>query len=499
MAKIEDIEKKALKWLKKQVSKSQLVFKKSSLDKDTYNYLINKSLLANLNKQYCFVKKALESDLQAFLDNHWLIIIQFLDIAFDKEWYFIGNYAYKLNLENYILFDKQITISTKKKSNRIIKLLGDLEVLATYDKDFKSRALVKKEFMDLEFQVPKPEYLIIQAGLNDYIHHKDELVAFMKSSERDEAFIVNYFKENSNPVLLARLIGALRQVEDFSLKIELEELLKSSGVKITIPNPFQEVRLLHTIERPAYLNRFQLSMDKAVECLSKLKLPKKLKSQFSIKNLESITTDDAYHSLTIEGYTVTKALLDYLAEGNENSQEYFAEDLRNQLAAKGFMNVINYIKKLLDSRYEVNERLVAKLYEELWKPSISVNLMAPQDIYRKHMVTIRGAQHLPPHHDKLPYLLSELFDTVKHIDDGFMKGIFLHFFYVTIHPHSDGNGRISRFLMNLSFVQDNYRWLTIPNFERPKYFQSLEESQIKDDISYFAEFITKLYNSELEL
>jgi hypothetical protein len=499
MAKIEQIEKNALKWLKSQVRRSQLVFEKSSIDKDIYNYLVNKSLLASLNKQYCFVKKELESDLQSFLDNHWLIIIQFLNLAFNEGWYFIGDYAYKLNLDNYILVAKQITISTKKKSNRSIKILADFEILATYDKDYDEKPLEKKKFMEEAFLLPKPEYLMIQAGLGDYITHKDELVAFMKSSERDEAFIVKYFSENSNPVLLARLIGALRQIEDFSLRIELEEVLKMSGVKITIPNPFEEVQMLHTIERPAYLNRFQISMDKALTYLSSLDFPRRLKSGFDEKDLDSITTDDAYHSLTIEGYTVTKALLDYLGDGNDNPQERFPEDLRNQLAAKGFMNVMSYIKKLIKANYEVNERLVAKLYEELWRPSISANLMAPQDIYRKHMVTIRGAQHVPPNHEKLPYLISELFEMVKKIDNGFAKAIFLHFFYVTVHPHSDGNGRISRFLMNLALIQDKYKWLTIPNFERKNYFSALEESQVKDDISFFANFILDLYKKDVDL
>jgi Fic family protein len=117
---------------------------------------------------------------------------------------------------------------------------------------------------------------------------------------------------------------------------------------------------------------------------------------------------------------------------------------------------------------------------------------AQLDTYRKHMVAIRGAQYVPPNHEKLSFMLDEVFDYSRQIDNGFEQGIFLHFFYVGVHPHSDGNGRISRFLMNLAFIKDKYKWLTIPSEDRKNYFAVLEKSQLEDDISYFAEYIKGL-------
>mgnify|MGYP001280499106 CR=1 FL=1 len=494
-----DIEKNALKWLKSQLKKNNLVFLKSSIDDSIYRYLTNKSLMASLNKQYCFLKTEYESDKQAFMANLWVILFQFLNLSFDNEWYLIGEYAYKLNLENFSLTNQQISIQTKKKSNRSIKILSDIEIIAIYDKDFDGKPIVEKKFLETSYYLPRTEYLVIQASLNDYKVYKDELVSFIQSSERDEDYIKQYFMNNNNPVLLARLIGALRQLEDFSLRIDLEEIAKLSGSKVSVTNPFEDFQVLSSIERPAYLNRFQISMDKAIKALSKLKLPRRLAKKVTAKDIDGIITDDAYHSLTIEGYTVTKALISYLAENDENTAEQFPQDLRNQLAAKGFMNVLTYIKKLISSSFSINERLVARLFEELWKPSMSADIVSPTDIYRKHMVTIRGALHVPPAYEKVPYLIDELFEKTKEIENGFCLAIFLHFFYVGVHPHSDGNGRISRFLMNLAFINDKYKWLTIPSYERKNYFSALEKSQVEDDISYFAEFILDTYKKDLDL
>ena len=79
------------------------------------------------------------------------------------------------------------------------------------------------------------------------------------------------------------------------------------------------------------------------------------------------------------------------------------------------------------------------------------------------MVAIKGAQYVPPSHEKVPYMIDEVFDYATKIMNGFELAIFLHYFYVGVHPHADGNGRISRFLINLALVRDKYNWLTIPS------------------------------------
>lgn len=497
---LELIEKKAKDWLKKQVRKNQIVFLKKDIDADIYKFLQIRELVASLNKQYCFAKDELKNDEEAFHSNFWLIIFQFLNQQFDKDWVITGAYAYKLNLDNFSQDSKQISVATKSKTNRSQKLLDDVELLLVYDKDFNNENIEKKSFFDENFQVLKPEYLMLTATEQDYRTYESELVSFIKSSERDEEYIVNFFKANSSPVLMARLIGALRVLDDFSLRIELEDMFELVNIssKIAIKNPFDRKIKLGTIERPAYINRFKLSLQKAWEQLQELDLPRRLNNKVDAKDLSNIVTNDAYHSLTIEGYTVTKALIKYL-EDHDDADNEFSQDLRNQLAAKGFMNVISYIKKLISLKYQVNEQLTRKLYEELWKPSLSAKVMKPEDVFRKHMVTIKGAQHVPPNHEKVPYLIEEIFKFTENLDNGLLLGIFLHFFYVGVHPHSDGNGRISRFLMNLAFINDKYKWLTIPNYERKKYFGALEKSQIKDDISYFAEFVIEAYKTDYEL
>ncbi len=491
MVNLKELERDAKVWLNKELKKSRIVFEKQTIPSEIYNYLKTKSLIADLTKQYVFIKSEYDNEINAFRNNFWLIIFQYLNLAFDNNWYLTGHYAYKFMVEDFSLASKQLTISTQAKSNRMLSLLDGVQILASYDKDFESKPLISKSFFDEKIELLKPEYLLINSSKNDYHNYKSELISIIKSSERDEAYIVNYFTENSSPVLLTRLIGALRDLEDFTLRIELEELLKLSGTQIKIESPFDSFILLESSERPAYLARFEISMTKAIETLSKLKKPKRLSKRFTVEDLDAIVIDETYHSLTIEGYTVTRALIEFLQ--NEESLNN-ASELRDQLAAKGFMNALAYIRKLITAKFVIHENLAKKLFEELWKPSINAGSINTKfDIYRKHMVAIKGAQYVPPSHEKVPYMIDEVFDYARKITNGFELAIFLHYFYVGVHPHADGNGRISRFLMNLALIQDKYHWLTIPSEDRKNYFGALERSQLEDDISYFAEYIVSQY------
>ena len=52
--------------------------------------------------------------------------------------------------------------------------------------------------------------------------------------------------------------------------------------------------------------------------------------------------------------------------------------------------------------------------------------------------------------------------------------------FVFIHPFIDGNGRVSRLLMNLILLQDGYSIAIIPPVLRSEYVQALEKAHTDD-------------------
>lgn len=489
-------------WLKDKLDEGRIVFEKSELDAKIYNYLKANSLLVDLYSTYFFIKKDDISALESFRLFYWRIVIQFLNLRFSSNdnnpaWYLVGKYSYDFLIDKICIPDEkeQITIQTKLKSNTTIKLFNDHTILAVQDRNFEDKTVIKHNIFGDFIHVLKYEYMIINSSKVQYELFEANIVSYLKNKDFDFDYLMDYFKRHQSPVLLSRFIGALRQVDEKIQALKFENLYKEYGFKKAIENPFSKEYKLQKSSKPSFVTRFSLSMKESKDFLKSLELPKRLKKCIDAKSIEKLSADDAYHSLTIEGYEVTKEIILKMQSGSEVNS-----DLKNKSATKGFLRVLDFVKQLITIDYSFDQNLTEELWKNLWSPSINAGLFQHEvAIYRNHMVSIKGSQSVPPSHEKIFYLLEEFYNHANDFENGFQQAIFLHFYYVWIHPHSDGNGRISRFLMNLALIKDNYKWLTIPVYERKNYFAALEKSQIEDDISYFASYILELYNKDLEL
>jgi Fic family protein len=59
-----------------------------------------------------------------------------------------------------------------------------------------------------------------------------------------------------------------------------------------------------------------------------------------------------------------------------------------------------------------------------------------------------------------------------------VRAVLGHFVFVFIHPDSDGNGRIGRFLMNLMLASGGYNWAVIRVERRKEYMTALEKASV---------------------
>ena len=71
-----------------------------------------------------------------------------------------------------------------------------------------------------------------------------------------------------------------------------------------------------------------------------------------------------------------------------------------------------------------------------------------------------------------------------------------HYDFVGIHPFGDGNGRISRLLVNCILLQYGYPLMMIHHRDKRAYFKSLERSQLEDSPIHFQKWFMKNYLKE---
>ncbi len=118
--------------------------------------------------------------------------------------------------------------------------------------------------------------------------------------------------------------------------------------------------------------------------------------------------------------------------------------------------------------------------------------------YRTTAVFVTGTTFKFPSAMTVPGLMSTLFEkTMPELASWHpvIQAAKLHKEIVTIHPFSDGNGRVARLAMNTVLIQNSYMPVQIYPVIRQEYIDSLRHAQTQDDD---ADFIGLILQQEIE-
>jgi Fic family protein len=217
-----------------------------------------------------------------------------------------------------------------------------------------------------------------------------------------------------------------------------------------------------------------------------------------LRRIEEIYVNDAYNSLSIEGYQVTPHLIEQIRDGiwNPDGNESDRQQ-RNTLAAKGynlaFQSVKESIKKILDG---INPGEIVGVdhqewYSQMFSPSVQSGILKPADLagYRDQPVYIKGSQHVPLPKPAVIDCMEAFFELLAAEDHAAVRAVLGHFIFVFIHPYMDGNGRIGRFLMNTMLASGGYPWTIIRMKRRNQYMAALELASTMGRIGDLTRFI----------
>ena len=436
-------------------------------------------------------------------------------------WQFCSQYlrskykeAYCVSAEQSILIHSgnntvpvQLIVRTPKASNTNINLLYNTSILAMTS-PLPNIAEIS-EYDGLRILTLNSS--IVNCSPTMFIKNPmDMRIALAQISNASE--ILNILLDGSHTVIAGRLAGAFRNNGQGRIADDIVSTMKSAGFNVREIDPFKNkpITNLTLKERSPYESRIKLMWDAMRNVVIKYfpespGLPQN-KEKY-LKSIDEIYITDAYHSLSIERYTVSPKLIEMVKSGSwdlDKNEEH--KKHRDAMAARGYylatLSVKESIKTILNGNNAGTtvDNDHATWYRNLFSPSVTAGLLKASDLagYRNDQVYISQSRHVPMNKDAVRYVMPIFFELLKTELNSGVRAVLGHFIFVYIHPYMDGNGRIARFLMNAMLASGGYPWTVIPVQERQTYMSSLEKASIERDIEPFTKFIANLVYESLK-
>ncbi len=326
----------------------------------------------------------------------------------------------------------------------------------------------------------------------------------------DASELLRRLLEGGSSAVAGRLSGAFRNIGREQIADAISGTMRSVGYTINENDPFADKPKVTfgMRETSPYVNRLRMQWANMREQVLEhfpLAPGMAINSAAYLKQVEEAYVSDAYNSLSIEGYRVNTELIERVCSGNWNPEsEANDRNHRGALAARGYWQSFQAVKesiaKVLAKKDSgsVVENDYGTWYRELFGPSVTVGLIKAADLagFRNLPVYIRRSMHVPPRYKAVRELMPAFFDLLKEEKEPTVRVVLGHFMFVYIHPYIDGNGRMSRFLMNVMLASGGYPWTIVPVEKRNDYMEALESASVDWDIKPFTLFLAALVNKK---
>lgn len=429
-------------------------------------------------------------------------------------WDFIAQYLQERLADQYIvspeqsldiltggnLCPTQLLVSNLSKKNDIVKLPRSLSVSM-----FSAQSLPDQIELFQGVRIHTLEDALIKVGPLFFRNQPNEAIIALTTA--DHSKVLAKLLDTGNVSAASRLIGAYQAIGQSDVANDISDAMKLAGYGFTETNPFDSpvqaftanrqrspyavrIELLWGEYRSLILNSLNGQYGKAVD----FDLDK------ALEQVESNYVNDAYNSLSIEGYKVTPGLISQIRSGDwdPEKRDRDAQQL-DAMAAKGYWDAHNAVKGTI--RYFVKNGITEQdlrshlsgWYRAMFGPMVQAGMLKASDLagYRNRPVFIRGSRHTPLPVESLLDAMEALFGLVAKETHPIIAATLGHFFIGYIHPFPDGNGRCARFLMNALLVANGYPWTIIKLEDRKEYMAALESLSVGKDPIPFSKFIIR--------
>jgi len=245
----------------------------------------------------------------AWYSSFWPFCAAYLQHLKGNDWCLSPEQSLSLHAENWTV-PKQLLVRATKARNNITKLphgTSLLNIRATIPKDKEQKSGLRL------FSLPAA--LITCSSRYFKQNPNDIRAALSKISDASE--VLEQLLEGGHSTIAGRLAGAFRNIGRKRIADDILNTMRAAGYNVRENDPFdtQAPILLSTREQSPYVNRIRLMWHEMrgviIERFPEAPgLPKNIEAY--LQRVEDVYITDAYHSLSIEGYRVSPALIELI-------------------------------------------------------------------------------------------------------------------------------------------------------------------------------------------
>ncbi|MCY3982416.1 MAG: Fic family protein [Roseovarius sp.] len=442
----------------------------------------------------------------AWYTSFWSFMAQYLATRFDDQWSLSPEQSLILHSGNCTV-PRQLLVRAPSGRNRITEFPHDTSIFEVRANIADGDALA---IID-DLRIFTVEAALIEVSDSFFENHPTDARA-MLATVPDASGLLARLLSGGHTRAAGRLAGAFRNIGNDRIANEILGAMKAALHEVREADPF--LRALSSFDAgpvvSPHVRRIEIMWrDMRETIIGRLPTVRPVPNDIDayLETVDAIYVTDAYHSLSIEGYQVSRELIERVRSGAWNPEANKEDrEHRNAMAARGywqaFQSVKQTIRTVLEGKNpgEAASDDLSIWYRELFTPSVTAGILeAPQLAgYRNGPVYIRRSMHVPPGVEAARDCMPVFFDLLREEKDPAVRIILGHFIFVYIHPYFDGNGRTARFLMNVMIAAAGLPWTVVRLEHRETYMMALETASVSGDIRPSADLIDRIIQDTLD-
>ncbi len=253
---------------------------------------------------------AREGDSTSWYASFWEFCARYCNARFGNEWHLSAEQSLLLHGENTVIPEQVVVYSPKGTNNRVNLLFGT----SLYDLK-QSATLTAMDLVVMDgLRLFSAAAALVRVPESFFSRNPIETLLVL-SCVADAADILRRLLNGGHSAKAGQLAGAFRRIRRAELAEEIINVMKTAGYDVRESDPFEAGQTVGALTRTTapIVGRIQMMWESmrgfVMDTFPKAPgLPKDKDAYLHL--IDEIYESDAYHSLSIEGYSVTSALIE---------------------------------------------------------------------------------------------------------------------------------------------------------------------------------------------